>query len=170
MTDTFDQYLEDDPNQEQPMVQMPRKDARRLAKAAKAGREANEKLAQYERERAFVAAGVPITDKRASYFIAGYQGEQNPEAISAAWTDAFGESSTGADPAIEGELAAMNGAQDLVNTAGVELSESRLAERNAKLAQISHSDPRAPEKFEAIFQEYGGQMAAQHTATGPPIR
>lgn len=169
MTDTFDQYLEDDPN-DQPMVQMPRKDARRLAKAAKSGREAAEKLAQLERERAFVQAGVPITDKRAAYFIAGYQGDQSPEAIQAEWNAAFGESSTGADPAVEQEMAAMNAAQDLVNTSGVELSESRLAERNAKLAAISHSDPRAPEKFEAIFQEYGGQMAAQHTATGPPIR
>jgi ABC-type Fe3+-hydroxamate transport system substrate-binding protein len=170
MTDTFDQYLEDDPNAEQPMVQMPRKDARRLAKAAKAGREAQEQLAQFERERAFVQAGVPITDKRAAYFIAGYQGEQTPEAIQAEWTAAFGESNTGADPAIADEMAAMNSAQDLVNSGGSELSESRLAERNAKLAQISPTDPRAPEKFDAIFQEYGGQMAAQHTATGPPIR
>jgi hypothetical protein len=161
MTDTFDQYLEDDPNAETPMVQMPRKDARRLAKAAKAGREAQQQLAQLERERAYVKAGVPLDDKRAAYFIAGYTGEQTPEAIKAAWDDAFGGSvATGADPAMDEELRRITQAQDLVSSGSGELSESRLAERNSKLSELSMTDPRYPEKFEAIFQEYGGQQAA----------
>ena len=166
MTDTFDQYLDEDPS-EQPQVTMARKDARRLAKAAKAGREASERLDQLERERAFVAAGVPLDDKRTPYFIAGYSGDQTPEAIKAKWAEDFGSVGSEANQAMDEELRQLHQAQDLVSTGSGDLSDSRLAERNAKLAQLSMTDPRYPEKFEAIFQEYGGQQAARssiHTA------
>lgn len=156
MTDTFG-----DPNEPQAKtVTMSRKDIKRLEEQAKAGREAKERLAQLERERAFVQAGVPLDDKRTPYFIAGYQGKDDPEAIKAAWTEAFGGDGgqpTGGQPdPMSEELARLQAAQDLVG-AMPDISSDKLAERNQKLAALSQSDPHYSEKFDAIFMEYGGK-------------
>lgn len=163
MSNTYG-YDEEDPDQT-PQVTVSRKQIRQLEKKAKAAEEAQAELEQLKRERAFVQAGVPLDDRRASYFIAGYSGDMTPEAIKARWAEDFGGAQS--DPTVDAELAAMNEAQSFVST-GADLSESRLAERNAKLAQISHSDPRAGEKFDAIFNEYGGQMAAQQGMRSQP--
>lgn len=162
MSQTFDPET-GEPNQ----VTLSRKDIRRLEKQAQAGKEAVQELEQLKRERAYVQAGIPLDDKRASYFIAGYQGEMTPEAIKAKWAEDFGAAQPQGDPAINEELAQMQSAQDLVSMAGSNLTETRLQERNQKLAALSHSDPRFAEKYDAIFQEYGGQMAARSNMTGP---
>jgi hypothetical protein len=155
-------YTEDDEQQQPRMATLPRKEVRRLEKLAAEGKEAKEQLEQLKKERAYVQAGVPLDDKRTPYFMAGYQGEMTPEAIRAKWNEDFGPSSAEHGNAeMDDELRRISGAQDLVSTGSADLSDSRLAERNAKLAELSMSDPRYPEKFEAIFQEYGGQQAAQ---------
>lgn len=163
MSNTYG-YDDDDQDNQSPQVTLSRKQIRQLEKRAKAADEAQAELEQLKRERAFVQAGVPLDDRRASYFIAGYQGEMTPEAIKARWAEDFGAAQQG-DPAIAGELDMLNAAQDLVSTGG-DLSESRLQERNAKLAALSTTDPRYHEKFDAIFAEYGGQMAARSNMTG----
>lgn len=165
MSNTYGYDENDDPDNQSPQVTLSRKQIRQLEKRAKAADEAVAELEQLKRERAFVQAGVPLDDRRSSYFIAGYQGEMTPEAIKARWAEDFGAAQQGENPAISDELAMMNAAQDLVSSGG-NLTESRLAERNAKLAALSPSDPRYGEKFDAIFAEYGGQTAARSNMTG----
>lgn len=157
-------YTDDDQPQEESLT---RKQIRQLEKQAKAGKEALEELEQLKKERAYVAAGIPIDDKRTPYFMAGYTGEMTPEAIRAKWAEDFGAPSNDTGNAdMDEELRRISGVQDLVSTSSADLSDTRLAERNAKLAELSMSDPRYPEKFEAIFQEYGGQQAARSNMTG----
>lgn len=134
-----------------------RKDAKRLTKEAQEGREAKLQLAQLERERAFVRAGIPIDDKRASYFIAGYSGDVDPTAIKAKWDEDFGTPGVGEtrDPDLD-ELAA---GQELVG-GGSSLPPNRLAERDQKLATLNGNDPQYTQKFQAIFDEYGGRSGS----------
>lgn len=61
---------------------------RKLEKDAKAGREAQEKAAGLERRLAFAEAGIKADDPKMSYFVKGYDGEINAEAIIKAATDA----------------------------------------------------------------------------------
>lgn len=148
---------EPDPDQQSKTVTMSRKDIRRLEEQAKEGREAKERLAQLERERTFINAGVPLDDKRANYFMAGYQGEQTPETIRAEWSATFGgQQATEQEHQIDQELAALNAAQDMT-TAAPNIPPDKLAERNRKLDELSPTDPRYDEKFNAIFDSYGGK-------------
>lgn len=94
-----DQYLdEEEEEQEERTVTLKRSQIRELEANAKAGRKAQERLAELERESAFMKAGIDLSDKRATYFQAGYAGELNPEAIKAEWDENFGQSSSEADP------------------------------------------------------------------------
>lgn len=101
MSDPIFDEEDDEQEQDDRTVTVKRSDLRALQRTARDGKKAQDKLATYERRDAFEQAGVPLTDKRASYFIKGYDGDVSPEAISAAWEEAFGqappESST--DPA-----------------------------------------------------------------------
>ena len=139
---------------------MSRKDIRRLEEQAKEGREAKEQLAQLQRERTFLTAGVPLSDPRAEYFVAGYKGEQTPEAIKAEWDSKFGGTqggqTTGQEQEIEFELGRLSAAQDLT-TAAPNITPDKLAERDQKLAALSPTDPRYDEKFQQIFDAYGGK-------------
>lgn len=161
-------YTEEDEDQPQTkMATLPRKEVRRLEKLAQEGKEAQVELEQLKKERAYVQAGIPLDDKRTPYFIAGYQGDMSPEAIRTKWVEDFGgASSDTGNAAMDDELRQLSMAQDLVSTGTAELSDSRLAERNAKMRAVSPSDPRGAEKLDAIFQEYGGQMAAQQGLRG----
>jgi hypothetical protein len=159
MSDTFEQY-DDDEEQQQKMATLPRKEVRRLEKAAKEGREASERLAVLEREREFVKAGVPMDDPRTSYFVAGYSGELNPEAIKAEWSSAFGGGSADAGgPDLSNELDQMHQGQQLVAGSG-QPTDNQLAERNAKLSALSMTDPQYTQKFDAICAEYGTRMGS----------
>lgn len=134
-----------------------RKDAKRLQREAKEGREATVKLATLEKERAFVQAGVPIGDKRASYFIAGYSGETTPEAIKARWDEDFGPVS---DAGLTDPLVDELGRATELTSGGSAISPDRLAERDAKFRALSQTDPHYGEKFDAIFAEYGGTQGS----------
>jgi len=143
-------------------VVLSRKQIRKLEEQAKEGREAKEQLAQLQRERSFVAAGVPLDDKRTPYFIAGYQGEQTPEAIKTEWQSTFGApqgqgQQSQSQPLVEQELAQLNGAVDLTQGGGT-IPPDRLAQRNAELAKLSDTDPRYDQKFTEIMSRYGSPV------------
>ena len=149
-----------DPDGSSPrMAQVPRKVIRQLEKEAEEGRKALAENEQLKRERAFVQAGIPLDDKRATYFIAGYQGDQNPEAIRQEWNESFGGTSGVQQQTIDLDLAAQQQAQNLVSGAG-SLPPNLLAQRDAELAALSQSDPRYTEKFDAIFAKYGGRSGS----------
>ncbi len=154
-----------DPNagQESPTVAMSREDIKRLEKKAQRNQERDDRLAQLERERTFLQAGVPLDDKRAGYFIAGYQGENTPEAIRKEWAETFagqapagnGQATTEQERQQAEELARLQAGYDL--TAGVAaIPPDKLAERDQKLASLSPTDPKYDQKFNEIFELYGG--------------
>lgn len=137
-----------------------RKELKRLKAENKELRERAAKAAEYEQREAFVNAGVPVSDPRLPYFMAGYKGDQTPEAIKAEWESKFGPPTasrdTGQEQEIEFELGRLTAAQDMT-TAAPNISPDKLAERDQKLAALSQTDPHYPEKFNAIFESYGGK-------------
>ncbi len=153
-----------DPDAEnQRMAQLPRKVVRRLEKEAEEGRALKAENEQLKRERSFVQAGIPLEDKRAAYFIAGYQGEQTPEAIRQEWNESFGGNSSGSnDFQSQQELFAQQRAAELTN-GGPTPAPDVLAKRDAELAAISVTDPLAPQKFDAIMAKYGGVFGDMHS-------
>jgi hypothetical protein len=126
---------------------------RKLEADAKEGRKVQAELEQLKRERAYVAAGVPLDDPRTPYFIAGYQGEQSAEAIRHEWQEKFGAMASGNSP-VEQELSILNDAQALVSGVGTPAPD-KLAQRNAELGQLSQTDPLYTQKFDAIAAKYG---------------
>ena len=84
-TDT-DQH--DDEGDHDQTVMMSRANIRKLEKAAKAGLDAQTRLAALEREMAFRNAGIDPGDKKLSYFVKGYDGDATPDAIKAAAIEA----------------------------------------------------------------------------------
>ena len=68
---TDDDFLEDDDAT----------DIRSLRKAANAARKLKAEVTQMKRELAFARAGLPLDDPRMSYFVKGYEGEMDAEAI-----------------------------------------------------------------------------------------
>lgn len=90
------------------------------AKARKADQYERE-LAQAKRELAFVRAGVPLDDPKMTYFVKGYDGELEPDAIRTAAVEAgFMQAPTvDADPAVEaaaaGQAAVMAASTGAIN-------------------------------------------------------
>lgn len=149
----------DDDGAPQRMAQIPRKVVRRLEKEAAEAESLRAENEQLKRERSFVQAGIPLEDKRAAYFIAGYQGEQTPEAIRSEWNESFGNTGTAGNAAIDQELRQQAQAQQLVSGVGSP-SPDLLAQRDAELAALSQTDPYYPAKFDAIFAKYGGRSGS----------
>jgi hypothetical protein len=154
MTDTS-QYLDQDDNQPR-MAQVPRKVIKQLEKEAAAGKEAQRKLAELERSNAFLKAGVQMDHPAADYFVRGYQGDQAPEVIKAEWERIAGSVPSGEqqNPGIDAELQALQGGAELTAGQGMP-THDKLAERDAKLKDLSPTDPHYGEKFDAIAREYG---------------
>ena len=69
-------------------VTLKRSDIRALERQAKKAGEYEAKIADLERKQAFMAAGVPVDDPAAKYFVKGYDGELDPDAIKAAAVEA----------------------------------------------------------------------------------
>jgi hypothetical protein len=70
------------------VVTLRRSQIRGIEKKAKEYDSMIGRLEAAERELAFAKAGLPVDDKRISYFVKGYDGELDAEAIRAAATDA----------------------------------------------------------------------------------
>lgn len=77
-----------DDEQEETEGMVPRSHIRDLEAKARQAEELAAKLATMERNEAFRSAGLDPADKRASYFVKGYEGDLTPEAIKAAATEA----------------------------------------------------------------------------------
>ena len=162
MTDTFydAEGNEVDPDEQSQNVQLSRKDIRRLEKLAKDGQAARAELAQLQKERSFVQAGIPLESKQAKYFIAGYSGDMTPEAIKAEWDDSFGAGTSGQPDPLASELNDLNQANEFASSGHGTPPPDKLAERNAKLAALSQTDPQYQAKFDEIFLAYGGRTGS----------
>ena len=150
-----------DPEVPEKMVEISGKELKRLKTEAKEGKAALAENATLKRAEAFRAAGVDPNHPAAAYFTKGYEGDPDPEAVKAEWAKIAGTSTGQAlqpDPTAE-ELAALQGAQDLVSGRGG-TPPDKLAERDAKLAALSPNDPRLDEKFQTIMDEYGGRTGS----------
>lgn len=73
-----DEYEADEPGQRQ---QRTNAEWAELRQAKKAAKQAETKAQQAERELAFYKAGIPTDDPKMAYFIKGYEGKPEPEAI-----------------------------------------------------------------------------------------
>jgi hypothetical protein len=108
-----DQYIEDDDQQDDGNEDF--KNLRAKAKKADAYERENSTL---KRELAFVKAGVPLDDPKMSYFVKGYDGELDPQAIKDAAIEAgfMAAPVQQTDPAVEqakaGQAAAMAAASE----------------------------------------------------------
>jgi hypothetical protein len=118
-----DQYIESDDQQDDGNEDF--KNLRAKAKKADAYERENSTL---KRELAFVKAGVPLDDPKMSYFVKGYDGDLDPQAIRDAAVDAGFMSAPvqQSDPAVEqvksgqaAVVAAGAGADPASNPAGV---------------------------------------------------
>lgn len=158
---TFVENAEDDGIQTEGV----RKEIKRLKAEIKELRSAADERDQLKRERAFVQAGVPLDDKRSAYFIAGYRGEDTPDAIKAEWQATFGGQlheghGQEQNPQVAEELALLGRIAETTSGGSHNIPADRLAERDQKLAGLSPTDPRFDEKFNMIFDEYGGQRGS----------
>lgn len=108
-------------------------DIKSLRRAANGKKQLEKELAELRRELAFAKAGLPMDDPKMNYFIKGYDGEMDAEAIRAAALEAgfLAAQSQGED---EG-LAAAGAAQDRVMSASSGVSFEGLSEE-AALAQL----------------------------------
>lgn len=77
MSDEFDDEAEER------LVTLKRDEIRALEKRAKAAEEAQARAEAAERQLAFAKAGIDLTDPKLSYFVKGYEGDLDPEAIKA---------------------------------------------------------------------------------------
>ena len=96
-----DNYTDDDFDSNQPEGDSG--DIKSLRAAARGKKQLEQELAELKRELAFAKAGLPMNDPKMNYFIKGYDGELDAEAIRQAALDAGFLSSqpSGPDPAIE---------------------------------------------------------------------
>jgi hypothetical protein len=78
-----DEYDDDVPEQESDNANI-----RQLREKAKRADELQAQLADLQRKEAFRSAGIDPADKRAGYFVKGYEGDLDPEAIRTAATEA----------------------------------------------------------------------------------
>lgn len=76
--DGLDEF-DDEPQQQQENANL-----QRLRENAKWAKQNRPRLTALERENAFLKAGIPVEDKAATYFVKGYDGALDPDAIRAA--------------------------------------------------------------------------------------
>lgn len=141
-------------DEQERMVQIPGAELKRLKKESKEGRAALAEREAAQRELAFYKAGVDLDHPVANYFVKAYDGEISADAVRAEWAKLTGQQTTGQQDAAAQEVAAMQEASDLVSGVA-DIPLDKLAERNAKLAGLSATDPRLSEKFDSIMAEYG---------------
>ena len=108
-------------------------DIKSLRRAANGKKQLEKELADLRRELAFAKAGLPMDDPKMNYFIKGYDGEMDADAIRAAAMEAgFLASQSSSEDAT---LAAAGAAQDRVMSASSGVSFEGLSEE-AALAQL----------------------------------
>jgi hypothetical protein len=115
-----------------------------LRKAANSAKRLKAELAQLKREVAFAKAGIPLDDPRMSYFVKGYDGDLEPEAIREAATTA------GFLTVPQQQDAAQNAQQQAAVVA-----EQRVMAASAGAVAEDTSEAAAMARMEAAMQEGG---------------
>lgn len=119
-------------------------DIRSLRRAANSAKKLKAELAQLKREVAFAKAGLPLDDPRMNYFVKGYEGELEPEAIREAATTA-------------GFLTAaqQNEAVQNAQTQAAAVAEQRVMAASAGAVAEDITEAAAIARMEAAMQEGG---------------
>lgn len=116
-----------------------------LRRAANAAKKLKAENTRMKRELAFAKAGIPLTDAKMNYFVKGYEGDLDPEAIREAATEA-GFLSVEAAPQEEAVDA---------NAAAVASIQQRVMAASAGATSEDISEAAAMARMEAAMQEGG---------------
>ena len=114
---------------------------------------AEAELASYKRRDAFRSAGLDPDDAKVSYFVKGYEGELDPQAIAAEATAAgfLGSNASPNNPRQDAELAA----EQRIALAGEGGDPVSQADLNARIAATKN-----PEELRALMESEGYQWGA----------
>ena len=122
---------EDYYDEEQPTQERTPSEWAKLRKTEKVAKEAEARAVAAERRLAFLEAGIDVNDVKASYFVKGYDGPVDPEAIHKAALEAgFVSAAAAPDPAVQQASVAQQAIVDAsVGAAPVILSGDANAQR-----------------------------------------
>lgn len=116
-----------------------------LRKAANAAKKLRAENARIKRELAFAKAGIPLNDAKMNYFVKGYEGDLEPEAIREAAVEA-------------GFLVTQDASQEQTGEPGVEVAaqaQQRVMAASAGATSEDISEAAAISRMEAAMQEGG---------------
>ena len=116
-----------------------------LRRAANAAKKLKAENARMKRELAFAKAGIPLTDPKMNYFVKGYEGDLEPDAIREAATEA-------------GFLAVEASSQEQVSDANADAVaqvQQRVMAASAGATSEDISEAAALARMEAAMQEGG---------------
>jgi DNA-binding PucR family transcriptional regulator len=116
-----------------------------LRRAANAAKKLKVENTRMKRELAFAKAGIPLTDPKMNYFVKGYEGELEPDAIREAATEA-------------GFLATEAALQEQVSDANAEAvayAQQRVMAASAGATSEDISEAAALARMESAMQEGG---------------
>jgi hypothetical protein len=149
-------YDYDDMQDEDPQEQKTPNWRRKLERDAEEGRKAQAAAALAQKELAFYKAGLPMDDPRMAYFVKGYDGPADPDAIKKAATDAGFISAPPADTAVEDEVRQHQQIADASTGAGV-AGKLTQADILALARKAGDAAPRGMEAqaFQAVLTEHG---------------
>lgn len=116
-----------------------------LRRAANAAKKLKAENTRMKRELAFAKAGIPLTDPKMNYFVKGYEGELEPEAIREAATEAG---------FLAPEVAPQEQAQD-ANAEAVASIQQRVMAASAGATAEDISEAAAIARMESAMQEGG---------------
>lgn len=124
-----------------------------LREAAKRGKAAIVERDALKRENAFLRAGIDPQDKRLRYFVAGYDGELNQEAIRLAAVEAGFMDAAQADPAV----------------VAATVAEQRVVSASAGAAPETQGLDAAAAQMQEVLAQHGAQgLAAVLASSGFP--
>lgn len=116
-----------------------------LRKAANAAKKLKAENVRIKRELAFAKAGIPLNDAKMNYFVKGYEGELEPDAIREAAVEA-------------GFLVAQDAPQEQASDPGVEVAaqaQQRVMAASAGATSEDITEAAAISRMESAMQEGG---------------
>lgn len=116
-----------------------------LRKAANAAKKLKAENVRIKRELAFAKAGIPLNDAKMNYFVKGYEGELEPDAIREAAVEA-------------GFLVAQDAPQEQASDQGVEVAaqaQQRVMAASAGATAEDITEAAAISRMESAMQEGG---------------
>lgn len=131
---------------------------KQLEQRIAAEKEAEARAAVAERKLAFAEAGIKLDDPRAKYFVAGYDGEINPEAIKAAAFE--GGFLSPPEPAVSAaELQQHQAAAQF--SAGAQGVDTITGWENNPAYQAEMAQARTKDEVFAVMAKYGSERVSQ---------